>query len=133
MVIQGVFVAAMTTAAYWTGASMTGHAAGQTMAFCVLAFSQMLRALNQRSNTEPVWVRAEGINPWLVLSFIGSALLMGCILAVPSLRAAFDLTVLSGVQWAIVAGLSLMSIIQMEIWKGIRKYTENIRKSPVKK
>ena len=49
VVIQGVFVAAMTTAAYWTGASMTGHAAGQTMAFCVLAFSQMLRALNQRS------------------------------------------------------------------------------------
>ena len=93
VVIQGVFVAAMTTAAYWTGASMTGHAAGQTMAFCVLAFSQMLRALNQRSNTEPVWVRAEGINPWLVLSFIGSALLMGCILAVPSLRTAFDLTV----------------------------------------
>lgn len=133
VVIQGVFVAAMTTAAYWTGASMTGHAAGQTMAFCALAFSQMLRALNQRSNTEPVWVRAEGINPWLVLSFIGSALLMGCILAVPSLRTAFDLTVLSGAQWAIVAGLSLMSIIQMEIWKGIRKYTENIRKSPVKK
>ena len=133
VVIQGVFVAAMTTAAYWTGASMTGHAAGQTMAFCVLAFSQMLRALNQRSNTEPVWVRAEGINPWLVLSFIGSALLMGCMLAVPSLRAAFDLTVLSGAQWAIVAGLALMAIIQMEIWKGIRKYTENIRKTPVKK
>lgn len=43
------------------------------------------------------------------------------------------ITVLSGVQWAIVAGLSLMSIIQMEIWKGIRKYTENIRKTPVKK
>lgn len=63
VIIQGIFVAAMTTCAYWIGASMGGHVTGQTMAFCVLAFSQMLRAFNQRSNTEPIWVRAEGINP----------------------------------------------------------------------
>ena len=55
---------------------------------------------------------------------------MGCILAVPSLRAAFDLTVLSGAQWAIVAGLALMSIIQMEIWKGIRLSLIHIWKFP---
>ena len=59
VVTQGVFVAMLTLAAYYIGASHS-HSTGQTMAFCVLAFSQMLRAFNQRSNTEYIWVRAEG-------------------------------------------------------------------------
>ncbi len=122
VIIQGIFVAAMTTCAYWIGASMGGHVTGQTMAFCVLAFSQMLRAFNQRSNTEPIWVRAEGINPWLIVSFVVSALLMACILLVPALQNAFRLTLLDGTQWLIVIGLSLMSILQVEIVKAIKKH-----------
>lgn len=122
VIIQGIFVAAMTTCAYWIGASMGGHVTGQTMAFCVLAFSQMLRAFNQRSNTEPIWVRAEGINPWLIISFVVSALLMACILLVPALQNAFQLTLLDGTQWLIVIGLSLMSILQVEIVKTIKKH-----------
>ena len=122
VIIQGIFVAAMTTCAYWIGASMGGHVTGQTMAFCVLAFSQMLRAFNQRSNTEPIWVRAEGINPWLIVSFVVSALLMACILLIPALQNAFRLTLLDGTQWLIVIGLSLMSILQVEIVKAIKKH-----------
>ena len=87
------------------------------MAFSVLAFSQMLRALNQRSVTETVWVRAEGINLWLILSFMASAVLMGCILLIPSLREAFRLTGLNGFQWLTVFGLSLLSLVQMEAVK----------------
>ena len=122
VIIQGIFVAAMTTCAYWIGASMGGHVTGQTMAFCVLAFSQMLRAFNQRSNTEPIWVRAEGINPWLIVSFVVSALLMACILLVSALQNAFRLTLLDGTQWLIVIGMSLMSILQVEIVKTIKKH-----------
>ena len=121
VIIQGIFVAAMTTCAYWIGASMGGHVTGQTMAFCVLAFSQMLRAFNQRSNTEPIWVRAEGINLWLIISFVVSALLMACILFVPALQSAFQLTLLDGAQWLIVIGLSLMSVLQVEITKLIKR------------
>lgn len=125
VIIQGIFVATMTTCAYWIGASTGGHVTGQTMAFCVLAFSQMLRAFNQRSNTEPIWVRAEGINPWLILSFVVSALLMACILFVPALQSAFQLTLLDGTQWLIVIGLSLMSILQVEIIKFVKRiYTK---------
>lgn len=125
VIIQGIFVATMTTCAYWIGASTGGHVTGQTMAFCVLAFSQMLRAFNQRSNTEPIWVRAEGINPWLILSFVMSTLLMACILFVPALQSAFQLTLLDGTQWLIVIGLSLMSILQVEIIKFVKRiYTK---------
>ena len=126
VVTQGIFVAAMTTCAYWIGVNLSGHVVGQTMAFCVLAFSQMLRAFNQRSNSEPIWVRAEGINPWLLLSFGASACLMSCILAVPALRAMFQLTTLGGVQWMVVIGLSLLSILQVEIAKLIKRITSGI-------
>lgn len=122
VITQGIFVAAMTTCAYWIGSSLSGHVTGQTMAFCVLALSQMLRAFNQRSNTEPIWVRAEGMNPWLILSFIASAILMACILFVPALQSAFRLTALDGTQWLIVVGLSLMSILQVEIVKAIKRH-----------
>lgn len=122
VITQGIFVAAMTTCAYWIGADLRGHVTGQTMAFCVLAFSQMLRAFNQRSNTEPIWVRAEGINPWLILSFVASAILMVCILFIPALQSAFQLTLLNGTQWLVVIGLSLMSILQVEIVKAIKRH-----------
>lgn len=121
---QGIFVAILTLIAYWLGARNGNIAVGQTMAFSVLAFSQMLRALNQRSNTEPIWVRAEGINPWLLASFFASGLLMACILWLPPLQEAFKLTWLNVEQWGIVLGLSLLSIIQMEVvkwWKHFQK------------
>ncbi|MDE8731787.1 cation-translocating P-type ATPase [Eubacteriales bacterium DFI.9.88] len=121
VVIQGIFVAGMTLIAYWIGANSGGHTAGQTMAFCVLAFSQMLRAFNQRSNTEPIWVRAEGLNPWLVVSFAVSLAFMLAILFVPVLQNAFKLTLLTGDQWLAVVGLSLLSILQVEAGKGIKR------------
>ncbi|BDF04071.1 cation-translocating P-type ATPase [[Clostridium] hylemonae] len=121
VIVQGVFVAAMTTAAYWTGAATGGHAAGQTMAFCTLAFSQMLRSFNERSNTEPVWVRAEGANPWLLAAFAVSAALMACILFLPALREAFRLVPLSGIQWAAAAGFSVMTVVQAELEKWIKR------------
>lgn len=73
-------MAAMTTCAYWIGTNIGDHIVGQTMAFCVLALSQMLHAFNRFSNTESIWVRAEGANPWLILSFAASVLLMAYIL-----------------------------------------------------
>lgn len=121
VITQGIFVAAMTTCAYWIGAGRGGHMAGQTMAFCVLAFSQMLRAFNQRSNTEPIWIRAEGINPWLLVSFAVSALLMACILFTPALRDAFRLTLLNGSEWLMVIGLSVLSVVQVELLKFIKR------------
>ena len=121
VITQGTFVAAVTIAAYWIGVSVGDNVTGQTMAFCTLAFSQMMRAFNQRSNTEPIWIRAEGLNPWLLVSFAVSLILMLCILLVPSLQDFFRLTLLSGVQWLIVIGLSLLSVIQVEFVKLIKR------------
>ena len=120
VVTQGVFVAMLTLAAYYIGASHS-HSTGQTMAFCVLAFSQMLRAFNQRSNAEYIWVRAEGHNPWLWVSFAVSAALLACILLLPDLQSVFKLTTLSGGLWLTVFGLSTLSIVQIEVCKFLKK------------
>lgn len=100
--------------------------AGQTMAFATLAFSQMLRSFNQRSNTEPLWVRAEGMNPWLIISFAVSALLMAAILFIPMFQSAFRLTSLTGGQWLAVMGFSLLSLIQVEVVKWMKKQFKRV-------
>ena len=126
VVTQGIFVAIITLCAYWIGAVGSGHSTGQTMAFCVLAFSQILRSLNQRSNTAPIWVRAEGINIWLVVSFAVSVILMLCILLIPVLQGAFGIAVLSARQWLVVIGLSLLSIVQIEVVKWIKRLKQQL-------
>lgn len=121
VISQGIFVALMTLLAYWIGATFDNPIAGQTMAFCVLALSQMLRAFNQHSNTDPIWVRGNKMNVWLIISFMVSAALMGIILFTPNLQSLFHLTALSSKQWLVVIILSLFSILQVEITKLIKK------------
>lgn len=121
VISQGIFVALMTLLAYWIGATFDNPIAGQTMAFCVLALSQMLRAFNQHSNTDPIWVRGNKMNVWLIISFMVSAALMGIILFTPNLQSLFHLTALSSKQWLVVIILSLFSILQVEITKLIKR------------
>lgn len=121
VISQGIFVALMTLLAYWIGDTFDNPIAGQTMAFCVLALSQMLRAFNQHSNTDPIWIRGNKINIWLIVSFIVSAVLMGIILFTPNLQSLFHLTTLTSRQWLVVIILSLFSILQVELMKLVKR------------
>lgn len=121
VISQGIFVAMLTLTAYFIGAATGNQIAGQTMAFSVLALSQMLRAFNQHSNTDPIWKRATGMNIWLVVSFLVSALFMGVILFVPAIQKIFYLTSLSAGQWIVVIALAMLSIAQVEVIKYFKK------------
>ena len=114
---QGLFVAAMTLAAFWIGRGTGGLAVGQTMAFGVLAISQLMRSLDQRSNVDPIWVRGEGRNPWLLAALAVSVALLTCIMGVPALQGIFGIADLELWQWATVLGLSALSIVQIELVK----------------
>lgn len=61
-------------------------------------------------------------NPWLVISFAVSALLMACILFIPTLQSVFRLTWLDSTQWWMVFGLAALSIVQVEVVKAINKF-----------
>lgn len=121
VISQGIFVAIMTLAAYFIGDATGDQTTGQTMAFTVLALSQMLRAFNQYSNTDPIWKRAAGMNIWLIVSFLVSALFIGVILFVPAIQKVFYLTNLSAGQWIVVVALALLSIAQVEAIKAFKK------------
>ncbi len=117
VISQGLFVAFLTLTAYWIGAETDNPVTGQTMAFAVLALSQMLRSFNQHSNTEAIWRRSTGINYWLIISFVVSVILMAVILFVPAVQNIFYVTALSRAQWLVVICLSLLSIAQVELVK----------------
>ncbi len=129
VISQGIFVALMTLLAYWIGDTFDNPIAGQTMAFCVLALSQMFRAFNQHSNTDPIWIRGNKINIWLIVSFIVSAVLMGVILFTPNLQSLFHLTNLTSRQWLVVIILSLFSILQVELMKLIKRSVKSRQQS----
>lgn len=65
-----------TIGAFQVGVHMEGYAVGMTMAFLVLSISQLLHALNQRSNTESIFSTGNGHNPHLLLSIVMSALVL---------------------------------------------------------
>ena len=122
VITQGIFVALLTLTGYFIGKEIGNQVVGQTMAFSILALAQMIRSFNQHSNTDPIWKRSAGNNPWLTVSFIISAFFMGIILFVPAMQDAFHITSLSARQWLIVIALALLSIAQVELVKGWAKF-----------
>lgn len=122
VITQGIFVALLTLTGYFIGKEIGNQVVGQTMAFSILALAQMIRSFNQHSNTDPIWKRSAGNNPWLTVSFIISAFFMGIILFVPAMQDAFHITSLSAGQWLIVIALALLSIAQVELVKGWAKF-----------
>ena len=117
VVTQGIFVCLMTLCAYWIGAVTADTVTGQTMAFCVLAFSQMLRALNQRSNTESVFSRQGRVNWFLFLAMFLSGVILAAVVCLPTLEAFFSLVMLTAKQWEVVMLFSLLPLALVEITK----------------
>ena len=122
VVFQGLFVATFALLAFVIGREAGGDAVGRTMAFGVLAFSQVLRAVNQRSDTDPVWDREGGRNPQLAWAVAASTALMLVVLLVPPVREAFGGAAMDAWQWATVLGLAFLSLVQTEAAKAIGRW-----------
>ena len=122
VVFQGLFVAAFALLAFVIGREAGGDAVGRTMAFGVLAFSQVLRAVNQRSDTDPVWDREGGRNPQLAWAVAASTALMLVVLLVSPVREAFGGAAMDAWQWATVLGLAFLSLVQTEVAKAIGRW-----------
>lgn len=116
---QGAFIAALALIAFAIGREVGTDALGSTMAFATLALSQVLRALNQRSTTDPVWDRGGARNPQLVWATATSFALMMIVLLVPPVIEAFGGASMNAWQWALVGGFALLSVVQTEIAKAI--------------
>ena len=122
VIFQGVFIAALALVAFVIGQNAGSYELGCTMAFGVLGFSQVLRSLNQRSATDPVWDREGARNRQLGLAAAASIALMLVVLLVPPFIEAFGGTTMDLGQWALVVGFALLSVVQTEIAKAIGRW-----------
>lgn len=117
VVLHGAFISAATIGAYQVGIHMDGYAVGMTMAFLVLSISQLLHALNQRSNTESIFSTGNGRNPHLLLSIATSAIVLMIILLIPYFRTVFSLCLLSIKEWWMVLLFSILPLLAVELSK----------------
>ncbi len=116
IIYQGIMVGALTLAAFVFG-SQRSLEAGRTMAFTVLALSQLVHAFNVRSNRQSVFKVGLLSNRYLLGAVALSALLVFAVLEVPLLASVFKVTALGAAEWRMVGMLSLAPVVVVEAVK----------------
>ena len=101
---------------------------GQTMAFCVLAFSQLVHVFNVRDNKTSIFKTGIFSNKQLILAVLASAALMLGILLIPALRHVFSIPVLPVGNILEIVVLSIMPLIVVELFKLIKINTSKSEK-----
>jgi len=120
---QGIMIGIITLAAFMIGLATPNTEEhlriqiGQTMAFSVLALSQLIHVYNIRNNKESIFKTGILGNSKLILATIGSTALMLVILFVPALRGIFGIVELPVDHIVEVVLLVLSPIVIVEIFK----------------
>ena len=116
VVYQGLMVALLSLTAFKIG-ERVDTVTGQTMAFAVLTFSQLIHAYNVRSNTKSIFNIGLFSNRRLLGATAVSVLLQLAVLLIPALNKLFKVTSLDAVHWLIVLALSFVPILIVEVVK----------------
>ena len=123
VVLQGVMFAVLSLIAFRIGEEATGTlSGGQTMAFMVLALSQVIQAYNMRSE-HSLFSSNPFSNRKLNLAVLSSVLLM-CLLLFTPVGVAFSVIILPWRLYLIALGLIFAPILFMEISKAITHLLE---------
>lgn len=117
IICQGLMFGLLTLIAFQMGIRTMGLQAGQTMAFMVLALSQVLHAFNMRSNKSLFKIGVFS-NQKLNLAALSSVLLTFLVLFTP-VRIAFQLVLLPVNLYLAALGLILVPILVMECVKAL--------------
>jgi len=119
IVLQGALFALLTLIGYRYGECVGGEnnvKFGQTMAFGVLALSQVFHAYNMRSEKSLFRIKVFG-NSKLNLAFIVSALLVAAVLFIEPISYIFGLARMKAVHYLVMLLLAVIPIPVMEIYK----------------
>ena len=122
--LNGVLLTVTTLTAYLLGFYLTGgnseaaHMAGSTMAFMVLAMSQLVQALNMRSSHSLFKVGFFS-NKTMNISLLVCTALTAFVLFVPGVVGIFEMATLNWWMYLIGLGLSLLPILVMEVAKAV--------------
>ena len=128
--VHGLFISAAAWAAYLIGtyAFAHDHVQAMTMTFIVLSVSQLAHALNQRSNTDSIFKRGQGHNPFLWGAMGVSLVIVALVVFVPPLQGFFKLTNLNWQEWLISLALSLFPLVAVEIYKLVGRIVRRSRR-----
>ena len=118
VVLQGVMFAVLSLVSFKLGENMTGTLeGGQTMAFMVLALSQIVQAFNMRSE-HSLFKIGPFSNRTLNWAALASIVLVALVLFTP-VRIAFGLVILPPQLYLIALGLILVPLVVMELSKAL--------------
>ena len=125
IVTEGAMIGALALVAYTVGSilfvSSGGQVAGRTMAFVVLASSQLIHSFNLRSDTSVI---KDGLfkNKALVWSFVVGILLTVLLVNIPSTAALFGVCTLAPLGWGICAVFAILPLVIVEFAKAVEQY-----------
>ena len=116
----------LTLIAFSIGNKYYGVEVGRTMAFISMGLLELVHSFNIKSEKSIFKV---GIleNKFLIGSFILGIFVQTIVVFIPALANIFNVTNLTGVQWGITLGISLLPIPIMELQKKVNR--ENIKKN----
>ena len=119
IVVQGIMFGGLALAGFYLGWAMVGTIeGGRTLAFMVLALSQVVQAFNMRSE-HSLFKIGPFTNKNLNLATLTSIVLVAFVLLVPGVNGAFGLVSMKPVMYLIGLGLSLVPLVIMEISKAV--------------
>ena len=126
IVYQGFMIGILTLIAFILGLGTEGFSAperikiAQTMAFAVLALSELVHVFNIRNNKKSMFASNPFNNGMLILAIIVSASFMFAVLLIPALRDIFSIALLPASQIEEVVCLVFAPIVIVEIFKLLR-------------
>lgn len=119
VVLNGLVIGVITLAAFRIGSALyedsLSHA--RTMAFVVLAMSQLFHAFDVRSNERSILRMGLFTNRWLWLALAVGTALQVAVITIPPVAAVFEVHALVPLDWAIVLGLAFVPIVVNETAK----------------
>lgn len=119
---QGFTIGVITFIAFAIGWYFPGTAnkvvSARTMAFMVLAISQLFHAFNARSEKYSIFSLKQ--NKMLIYAFIVSFSLQLAVVLIPGTQKLFEVTFPTFIQWLVIFGLSLVPVLIVETQKFVR-------------
>ena len=118
---EGLVIALAVIAAFHIGLANGGAAVGSTMAFATLCLSRLFHGFNCKDARPVIFTRTFWNNKYLLGAFAVGAALLAAVLLVPFLKPLFQVAQLSLGLIGVIVGLSLGSMLVIQLLKLIRR------------
>ena len=118
---EGLVIALAVIAAFHIGLANGGAAVGSTMAFATLCLSRLFHGFNCKDARPVLFTRTFWNNKYLLGAFAVGAALLAAVLLVPFLKPLFQVAQLSLGLIGVIVGLSLGSMLVIQLLKLLRR------------